>query len=87
MKYIVTVNHDQKGKEEIIIFSNSIIHKCMAEVVKRIKNSGGIGWEREDREVIAAGFTDGMACWGRSESLDLDSRGALDAKLISRGER
>ncbi len=87
MKYIVTVNHDQKGKEEIFIFSNSVIHKSMAEVVKRMKNSAGMRWEREDREVIAAGFTDGMACWGRSESLDIGSRGAQDAKLISRGEK
>ena len=33
-------------------------------------------------DAIAAGFTDGKMCWGRSETLDLDSRNQTDADLI-----
>lgn len=83
LKYIVTVNHDQDEKEEIFIFSDSVIHNCLAEGVGYLKNSfSDRNWKRERREVIAAGFTDGETCWGESESLRMKSRKELDAKLL-----
>jgi hypothetical protein len=80
MKYIVT--RDENGKEEIFIFSKKISHDAFAEVVSDIRNQTWGNWERMYREPIAAGFTDGKRCTGRSETLDLDSRGRLDEMLI-----
>jgi hypothetical protein len=80
MKYIVTERED--GSEEIFIFSETIHHDCMAEAASRIKNQSYGQWRRVRREPIAAGFTDGVSCWGRSETLNLDSRRDRDAQLI-----
>ena len=80
MKYIVT--KDENGKEEIFIFSKAINHDCFAEAVSRIRDQSHGQWRRIDREPIAAGFTDGKQCLGRSETLNLDSRGRLDEMLI-----
>lgn len=85
MKYIV-MEQDTDGKETIIIFDESINHDCMAEAVGRIKNQTWGNWHRVWRHPIAAGFTDGVKCWGMSETLVLSSRGDVDAALIkSRG--
>lgn len=73
MKYIVTRNLGN-GKEEIFIFPKSVNHDCMAEVLTHIKNQSWDRWDREPRFPVSAGFTDGNTCYGRSESLDLDSR-------------
>lgn len=84
MKYIVMEDGD--GKETIVIFDESINHDCMAEVAGRIKNQTWGNWERVYRHPVAAGFTDGVKCWGMSETLNMKSRGEVDAKLIkSRG--
>jgi len=84
MKYVVM--KDTEGKETIFIFDESINHDCMAEVAGHIKNQSYGHWERVRRSPVAAGFTDGIKCWGLSESLDMKSRGDVDAKLIkSRG--
>lgn len=80
MKYIVT--ESEHGKSEIFIFSRAIDHDCMAEMLRRIKNQSHGNWECVRRDPIAAGFTDGAKCWGRSETLNLDSRGRLDELLI-----
>lgn len=80
MKYIVTECED--GKEDIFIFSERIHHDCMMEMLRCIKNQSYGQWGRVSRGCIAAGFTDGIKCWGRSETLDIDSRGEQDAKLI-----
>ena len=82
MKYIVTEN--KEGTEEIFIFPNTINHDCMAEVLCHIKDQSWGNWERVYRKPIAAGFTDGELCWGRSETLDLDSRNQTDADLIAK---
>ncbi|AND75145.1 hypothetical protein pf16_222 [Pseudomonas phage pf16] len=85
MKYIVMME-DLTAKETIVIFDESINHDCMAEVVGRIKNQTWGDWRRVFRTPVAAGFTDGVKCWGMSETLNLSSRGEEDAKLIkSRG--
>lgn len=84
MKYVVM--KDEDDKETIFIFDESIHHDCLAEMVGRIKNQSGGNWRRVHRTPVAAGFTDGVKCWGHSETLNLSSRGEEDAKLIkSRG--
>lgn len=83
MKYIVT--KDENGKDELFMFPKSINHDDYADSVKRIKtyvNGNHRDWIRLDRMPIAAGFTDGKHCTGRSETLNLDSRGRLDEMLI-----
>lgn len=80
MKYIVT--ESEEGKSEIFIFPGAVHHDCMAEMLRHIKNQSHGNWNRVRREPIAAGFTDGKRCWGRSETLNLDSRGRLDEMLI-----
>lgn len=80
MKYFVT--KDEDGKERLFMFPRDINHDDFAEVLSRIKVHRGRDWERQYRKPIAAGFTDGKKCTGRSESLNLDSRGRLDEMLI-----
>lgn len=81
MKYVVT--QDESGKEEIFIFPKNINHNEFAEVLSYIKQySGPRNWKRCRREPIAAGFITGTCCHGRSETLNLDSRGRLDEMLI-----
>lgn len=83
MKYIVTKT--ENGVEELFMFPKSINHDCMAEVLGRIKDQSYGQWRRVYREPIAAGFIrttyDGLECYGRSETLNLDSRGRLDEML------
>lgn len=83
MKYVVI--RDKNGKEEIFIFGRHINHDDFAEVVGYIKrrdpSKHHSHWERGYCEPIAAGFYDGK-CFGRSETLNLDSRGRLDEMLI-----
>lgn len=83
MKYIVAEREDDEV-EEIFIFPSSINHDCFMESIDRTRSSTGDRWTRTLRDPVAAGFTDGVTCWGRSETLDLDSRGEVDAKLITR---
>lgn len=82
MKYIVTKMDD--GTEELFMFPKSIDHDKFADAVDRIRRrTGFMGWERDSRTPIAAGFTDGVKCVGRSETLGLDSRGPIDEALIT----
>lgn len=83
MKYVVT--RDEDGKEELFMFPKAINHNDFADAVQRIKtyvNGNPRDWIRLKRNPIAAGFTDGKNCTGRSETLNLDSRGRLDEMLI-----
>ncbi|WP_338924645.1 hypothetical protein V0M98_34060 (plasmid) [Pseudomonas silesiensis] len=83
MKYVVT--QDEDGKEEIFIFPKRFNHDDFADVVNYLKtfqNGNPDNWERQYKKPIAAGFTDGKHCTGRSETLGLDSRGRLDELLI-----
>ena len=87
MKYVV-VKSEEAG-EQIFIFPKEVNHSDFAEIVSYIKwyppNNFYIescrDWKRIYRKPIAAGFTDGQSCYGRSESLDLDSR-PEDTKLL-----
>ena len=84
MKYIVTVT--ETDKEELFVFNESINHDCMAEVLNRIKNTTHGNWVRVRRKPIAAGFINSVGmCYGRSETLNLDSRGDVDTLLFKLG--
>lgn len=80
MKYVVM--QDENGIQELFMFPKSVNHDVFANAVSRLKDQAHGNWKRIDREVISAGFTDGKTCFGRSETLNLDSRGRLDEMLI-----
>ena len=80
MKYVVTKTKD--GPEQIFIFEKSIDHDRFYEVLSYIKEGHDRDWNREFRKLISAGFTDGKICWGKSESLNKDSRPKEDTALL-----
>jgi len=81
MKYIVTVRAD--NIEEMFVFPDTINHDCMAEVLNRIKDRTTGDWHRVHRTPISAGFiTVEGECYGRSETLRLDSRGTTDTVMF-----
>lgn len=83
-KYVV-VKSDEFG-EQLFTFPRSVYHDTFAEVLNHIRHdAGGHSWKRVYKEVIAAGFTDGTSCYGRSETLDLDSR-PEDTILLNNGQ-
>jgi hypothetical protein len=71
MKYVV-VESTEQGKQ-LFIFPKNIDHDRMAETLSFIRH-GGQTWNRIFRTPISAGFTDGITCYGRSETLVLDSQ-------------
>jgi hypothetical protein len=83
MKYVVV----QLGeKESIFVFPREIDHDRMYEALEAIRFGNERNWERKIRmngEAIAAGFIDNGVCYGRSETLSLDSRGAADTALLA----
>ena len=83
MKYVV-VSTETAG-EQLFVFPKNIDHNSFAEVLSYIKVGTSQNWNREYREPISAGFTDGIKCYGRSESLDLKSRPDIDATLLLAG--
>ena len=85
MKYVVTKT--KEGSEQIFIFEKGIEHNRFYEVLDYIKKGHDRAWRRESRELISAGFTDGNTCWGKSESLNKDSRPMLDTALLSEGKK
>jgi len=74
MKYIIV--EGAYNYPTSYIFPESIQHNAMASEVV-----GGT-------KVLGAGFVsftkDGLQCWGRSVSLDIDSRLEIDTKIINR---
>lgn len=82
MKYVVI----QLGeKESIFVFPRDVDHDRMFEACEAIRFGNERTWERKIRmngEAIAAGFIDGGKCHGRSETLNLDSRGDADTALL-----
>lgn len=84
MKYIVA---DIDGVEEIFTFPNKVSHDRMAEALEAIRfDTGFRDWERKirkrDGDIISAGFIDaGGKAYGRSETLNMDSRPEKDSLL------
>lgn len=79
MKYVV-VNSEEAG-EQLFIFPRTIDHDKFAEVLSRIRYGSDLNWEHIYRKPVAAGFTDGHVCYGRSETLSLNSR-PQDTRLL-----
>lgn len=80
MKYIVTKTDN--NVEEIFLFPREVHHDCMAEVLSHIRNQHGRNWKRIHREPVSAGFvSEKMECYGKSETLKLESR-KQDTELL-----
>ena len=82
MKYVV-VESEEQGKQ-LFIFPTNINHNEFAEILSYIKVGSPQNWTRAYREPISAGFTDGSTCYGKSESLDLESA-KTDTALMLKG--
>lgn len=83
-KYVVT-SCEEQGLQ-IFIFPTNIDHDSFAEVLSHIKyniNGNPSNWQRFYRPPVSAGFTDGSRCWGRSETLDLNSSPERDSSLLA----
>lgn len=82
MKYIILGRTKYVG-ERPYIFSELDQHVDVA-----ILMVGEMCSQQLKDMIVGAGFVshtrDGMQCWGRSESLDVDSRPEEDSKLINR---
>lgn len=63
MKYVTTIN--EEGIKEIFFFEKHINHDWFYEVVGHMDD--------QFRKRSNAGFTNGISCYGRSETLNLDS--------------
>ena len=70
MKYI-TVRSDETLRESIFIFSKTVDHDCMHEIINVLCDEHDDG---EFQWVIGAGFTDFKITFGRSETLLKNSR-------------
>jgi len=83
MKYICAINDD--GEQEIFIFPDTVNHDCFYEGVTALRNQTWGEWKRIFREVISAGFVDkDLKCYGESETLNVESRGEEDTKLLKK---
>lgn len=84
MKYIAA----KLGNQEFIVtFPIFINHDYFWNAVKTTRFDIGLrDWERKlyEAEVIGAGFIRDGKCYGRSETLGVDSRGDLDSSLITK---
>lgn len=80
MKYVV-VESEEQG-EQLFIFPKNIEHDRFVDGLKAIRIGDDRNWKRIYREPISAGFTDLKRCYGRSETLDLDSRNGADTTLL-----
>lgn len=93
-KYVVV---DLDGKEIGFTFPRFVDHDRFVECIESIRFGGMHTWERklmvQSRKakeqdfpfVVGAGFVSNGKCHGRSETLDVDSRGDLDTKVIMNG--
>lgn len=82
MKYIVM---EIDGKEEIFLFPRNINHDRFHESITTLRfDIGPRDWDRKlaGEFPISAGFVDNFRCHGRSETLNLDSRGDKDTLLL-----
>lgn len=86
MKYLVAVID---GNEAIFVFPREVDHDRMAEALCAIRFGGEHNWDRklfkgvESGKITSAGFIQNGVCYGRSETLNLESRGAADTALFT----
>ena len=86
MKYVV-VESEEQGKQ-LFIFPKNIDHDAFAEVLSNIrfyKNGNPRDWNRIYREPVSAGFTNGLTCYGKSESLGIASDKGDTALMLKGG--
>ena len=81
MKYVVVWS---EAGEHLFVFPKSINHDSFAEVLSYIKEGTTRNWNRIHRSPVSAGFTDGLTCYGRSETLGLGSR-VIDTEILKNG--
>lgn len=77
-KYISTTS--KEAGDQIFLFSKFVDHDCMYEVIKHFEQEGST--DHDFRRKLGAGFTDFKTCYGRSETLNLNSRDDLDTALL-----
>lgn len=77
-KFISTSN--DLGVDQIFIFSPFADHDCMYEMIQNFDEEIDAGF----RARLGAGFTNFTKCYGRSETLNLDSREEFDTALLKR---
>lgn len=82
MKYVVLTS---KLGEQMVVFPKTFNHSDMADVLNHVRHTHGLNWMRVQKTPVSAGFTDGMNCYGRSESLNLDARIPADTALLKMG--
>ncbi len=77
--YIVfSVPSGDMRREVPIIYPDFLVHSHVAEALQKVPGM-------ENCSVMSAGsiLVDALSCTGRSNTLDADSRGATDEKLIN----
>ena len=72
MKYIITKS--DLGSIEMFTFPSAVHHDIMAEAISRLKDQNHGDWRRVRRDPISAGFIFDGVCYGKSETLGLNSR-------------
>lgn len=82
MKYIV---YQDGNAEMLIVFPRCIDHDRMAEALEALRFGSERDWHRRQGKVLSAGFIDNGKCHGRSETLNLNSRGQTDTELYNAG--
>lgn len=75
MKYIVLRDERNKDNEYMVVFDSSINHDYMELAVSSMRDDVFY-------RPVSAGFTNGLTCFERSETLNLDSRPEEDTKLL-----
>jgi len=71
MKYIMFETVKDNRKPIMIVFPKCIEHYRIAEAIAFLREGSTYQWERASYTPVSAGFTDGTACFGRSETLNL----------------
>ena len=84
MKYVVMAN--EVGVESIFLFPKTIDHDAFVESAMSLRDTTLGAWRRPAQKTVAAGFVDNGKCYGRSETLNKDSRGKVDTALMSPAE-
>lgn len=75
------------GEELLFTFPDTVAHLWMFHGVQELKQGVPQNWCRpyRDSECVGAGFVMDGTCYGRSESLNIDSRNQIDTKLLANG--
>ena len=84
MKYIIVqIRNGETVREWPIIFPDMLVHRAMADIVQ---NHLAVDYKQLNRRIVAAGsfscFGGEVSCFGESETLNVESRGSEDARLI-----